>query len=137
MHSQGPPLTKTFLAYLRVEKGLSENTISSYATDLTRLTHFAYQTELPIQNLNVSDLRKFIARLSLSGLSPATVRRIASVVRGFYQFLALDGYIENPPTDELDTPPPVSYLPTFLNRTEIRQLLDAPDAKTHEGIAEE
>jgi integrase/recombinase XerD len=134
LHSQGPPLTKQFLRYLRIEKGLSENTISSYTTDLARLTHFAYQAKRPIENLKVSDLRKFIAELSRGGLSPATVRRIASAVRGFYLFLALDGYIDDPPTDDLDTPPPVSYLPTFLNETEVRQLLDAPDANTNEGI---
>ena len=134
MHSQGPPLTKTFLGYLRIEKGLSENTISSYTTDLARLTHFAYQAKRPIENLKVSDLRKFIAELSRGGLSPATVRRIASAVRGFYLFLALDGYIDDPPTDDLDTPPPISYLPTFLNEIEVRQLLDAPDANTNEGI---
>jgi integrase/recombinase XerD len=134
MHSKGPPLSKIFLAYLRVERSLSENTISSYAADLARLTHFAYQAKKPIETLTVSDLRKFIANLSRNGLSPATVRRIASAVRSFYQFLALDGYIENPPTDDLDTPPPVSYLPTFLNETEVRQLLDAPDPNTNEGI---
>lgn len=137
MHSQGPPLTKTFLSYLRVEKGLSENTISSYAKDLARLTHFAYQVKTPIENLRVSDLRKFIADLSRSGLSPATVRRIASAVRGFYLFLTLDGYIDDPPTDDLDTPPPVSYLPIFLNETEVRLLLDAPDPNTNEGIRDQ
>jgi len=134
MNSKGPPLTKIFLAYLTVEKALAENTISSYATDLARLTHFAYQSKKPIETLTVSDLRKFIADLSRNGLSPATVRRIASAVRSFYQFLALDGYIENPPTDDLDTPPPVSYLPTFLDETEVRRLLDAPDPGTDEGI---
>jgi integrase/recombinase XerD len=122
------------LAYLRVEKGLSENTISSYATDLARLTHFAYQAKRPIETIKVTDLRKFIAELSRTGLSPATVRRIASAVRSFYLFLALDGYIDDPPTDDLDTPPPVSYLPTFLNEAEVQQLLSAPDATTNEGI---
>jgi integrase/recombinase XerD len=107
MHSQGPPLSKIFLAYLHVERSLSDNTIRSYATDLARLTHFAYQAKKPIETLSVSDLRKFIADLSRNCLSPATVRRIASAVRSFYQFLALDGYVESPPTDDLDTPPPV------------------------------
>ena len=134
MRTKGPPLTKTFLGYLRIEKGLSENTISSYATDLVRLTHFAYQAKRPIESLKVADLRIFIGELSRDGLSPATVRRIASALRGFYLFLTLDGYIDDPPTDDLDTPPPVSYLPTFLNETEVHQLLTTPDPNTNEGI---
>jgi len=134
LHAQGPPLTKVFLSYLRFEKALSENTISSYATDLARLTHFAYQAQRPIESLKAADLRKFIAELSREGLSPATIRRIASAVRSFYLFLALDGYIDDTPTDDLDTPPPVTYLPTFLNEAEVHQLLIAPDPNTNDGI---
>ncbi len=134
MRAQGPPLTKQFLGYLRIEKGLSENTIKNYAKDLARLTHYAYQAQQPIQNLRPRDLRTFIAQLSRHGLSPATVRRIASAIRGFYLFLAIDGYIDNIPTEDLDTPPPVSYLPTFLTELEIQKLLSAPDLSTKQGI---
>jgi integrase/recombinase XerD len=82
MRAQGPPLTKQFLGYLRIEKGLSENTIKNYAKDFARLTHYAYQAGQQIQDLRPSDLRTFIAQLSRAHLSPATVRRIASAVRG-------------------------------------------------------
>jgi len=121
------PLTKQFLRYLEIEKGLSTNTVSNYGKDLTRLTHYAYLASKPIQALHARDLRHFIAQLSRDGLAPATVRRIASAVRGFYYFLALDGHIEHLPTDDLDTPPPVSYLPRFLTEREVQQLLATPD----------
>jgi integrase/recombinase XerD len=134
MHRNGPPLTKIFLNYLRIEKGLSENTIRSYATDLIRLTDFAYQSKRPIQSLKAPDLRTFIADLPRKGLAPATVRRIASATRNFYLFLALDRYIKDLPTNDLDTPSPVPYLPTFLNETEIEQLLTTPDENTSDGI---
>src|SRR5712664_837566 len=134
MRTQGPPLTKQFLHYLRIEKGLSENTIKNYAKDLARLTHYAYQVGQQIQDLRPRDLRAFIAQLSRAHLSPATVRRVASAVRGFYLFLAIDGYIDNIPTEDLDTPPPVSYLPTFLTELETQKLLSAPDLSTKEGI---
>jgi len=134
MRAQGPPLTKQFLRYLRIEKGLSENTIMNYAKDLARLTHYAYQAGQQIQDLRPRDLRTFTAQLSRAHLSPATVRRIASAVRGFYLFLAIDGYIDNIPTEDLDTPPPVSYLPTFLTELETQKLLSAPDLSTKEGI---
>jgi integrase/recombinase XerD len=133
-HKGRPPLTKHFLRYLAVEKGLSDNTISNYRNDLARLTHYAYQLRTPIEALQASDLRIFIAQLSRAGLAAATARRIASAVRGFYDFLALDGHIDNLPTDDLDTPPPTSYLPRFLTELEVTQLLATPDLTTIYGI---
>ena len=135
MHCKGrPPLTKEFLRYLTIEKGLSENTISNYGKDLARLTHYAYQLGTPIQALNARDVRHFIAQLSRTGLAPATVRRIASSLRGFYDFLALDGHIDKLPTDDLDTPPPTSNLPRFLTEAEVQELLATPDLTTTCGI---
>lgn len=131
-----PPLTKEFLRYLTIEKGLSDNTISNYGKDLTRLTHYAYQLSTPIQALHARQLRNFIAQLSRDGLAPATVRRIASAVRGFYDFLALDGHIDSLPTDDLDTPPPTSYLPRFLTEREVQQLLATPDSSRDRALLE-
>ena len=125
-----PPLTKQFLRYLKIERQLSDNTLTNYAKDLARLTNFAYHAAQPIQNLTARDLRNFIAQLSRDGLAPATVRRIASAVRGFYSFLALDGHIDDTPADDLDTPPPVTYLPRFLTLAEVQRLLSAPDPTT-------
>ena len=135
MHLKGqPPLTKTFLRYLTIEKGLSDNTVFNYAKDLARLTNYAYQLNTSVQALHARDVRHFIAQLSRDGLAPATVRRIASSVRGFYDFLALDGHIYKLPTDDLDTPPPASYLPRFLTEPEVQQLLAAPNLTTTCGI---
>lgn len=133
-HKGQPPLTKQFLRYLAVEKGLSDNSISNYRRDLARLTHYAYQLGTPVETLDASDLRIFIAQLSRAGLAAATVRRIASAVRGFYDFLALDAHIDNLPTDDLDTPPPTSYLPRFLTELEVKTLLATPDLTTLHGI---
>lgn len=135
MHRKGrPPLTKEFLRYLIIEKGLSENTVFNYRKDLARLTHYAYQLNTSVQALHARDVRHFIAQVSRDGLAPATVRRIASSVRGFYDFLALDGHIDKLPTDDLDTPPPTSYLPTFLTELEVQQLLATPDLTNSHGI---
>jgi integrase/recombinase XerD len=134
MPHKGPPLTKLFLRYLTIEKGLSPNTIANYANDLARLTHFAYQAQKPVEQLRARDLRQFIAQLNHERLSPATIRRVASTLRGFYAFLLLDDYIDNPPTDDLNTPPPVSYLPRYLTETQIQALLAIPDVTSAEGL---
>lgn len=127
---KGPPLTQRFLRYLTVEKGLTTNTTTNYANDLARLTNFAYHAHKPIEHLQPGDLRYFIAQLSNAGLSTSTIRRIASTVRGFYAFLALDDYIDTLPTDDLNTPPPRAYLPTYLNKAEVQLLFAAPSLPT-------
>lgn len=135
MLRKGPPLTKRFLNYLSIEKGLSENTVTNYAKDLARLTQFAYTAKTSVDTLTAPDLRLFLAELTRDcGLSPASVRRVASTVRGFYAFLLLDDYIDIAPTDDLQTPPPVSYLPIVLTESEIQKLLATPDLATTEGI---
>lgn len=131
---KGPPLTTRFLRYLTVEKGLTTNTTTNYANDLARLTNFAYHSHTPIEHLKPHDLRQFIAQLSQAGLSKSTIRRIASTVRGFYAFLALDDYINTPPTDDLNTPAPPSYLPRYLNQAEIQLLFAAPALANTEGV---
>lgn len=127
------PLTKLFLRYLRIEKGLSENTIYNYGKDLRRLTHFAYQSARPIHHLRATDIREFIAQLTLHGLSASTVRRIAGTIRSFYAFLVLDDYIDHSPTDILETPPPPTHLPTVLSETQVQRLLSTPDLTTDTG----
>src|ERR1044072_9969593 len=123
---KGPPLTKRFLRYLTIEKGLTTNTTTNYANDLARLTNFAYHAHKPIEQLQPDDLRYFIAQLSKAGLSTSTIRRIASTVRGFYAFLALDDYIDTLPTDDLNTPPPIAYLPRYLTEGELQSLFAMP-----------
>jgi integrase/recombinase XerD len=131
--SKGMPLTKLFLRYLRIEKGLSENTIYNYGTDLRRLTHFAYQSARPIHQLRPTDIREFISQLTLNGFSASTVRRIASTIRSFFAFLVLDDYIDSSPTDLLETPPPPTHLPTVLSETQVQRLLSTPDLTTNIG----
>ena len=130
---KGIPLTKLFLRYLRIEKGLSENTIYNYGKDLRRLTDFAYQSARPIHRLRAIDIQEFISQLTLHGLSASTVRRIASTIRSFHAFLVLDDYIDSSPTDILETPPPPTHLPTVLSETEVHRLLSTPDLTTDTG----
>jgi integrase/recombinase XerD len=130
---KGIPLTKLFLRYLRIEKGLSENTIYNYGKDLKRLTHFAYQSARPIHQLRAADIQEFISQLTLNGISAATVRRIAGAIRSFYAFLVLDDYIDSSPTDILKTPPPPTHLPRVLSETEVQRLLNTPNITCNTG----
>jgi integrase/recombinase XerD len=127
-------LTKEFLTYIQVEKGLARNTLESYAADLARLNEWATKTGKPIQDLTRQDLRKWIAQLSREGLAPSSVARAVSAARGLFRFLMLDGHIKIHPAADLDTPQKFAYLPRFLTEEEINRLFSAPDILTEEGI---
>jgi len=127
-------LIKEFLSYVQVEKGLSRNTLQSYARDLARLEQWAHKSATAVQNLSRQDLRHWIADLSREGLAPSSVARAVSAARGFFRFLMLDGHIKRHPTEELDTPQRFAYLPQFLTEEEIDKLFAAPDISTEEGI---
>ena len=127
-------LTGEFLSYLRVERGLAKNSIESYERDLARLKSWADSENLETVELTRKDLRGFVADLSREGLSPTSVSRITSGVRGFYKFLMIDGHLSKNPAEDLDTPQKGFYLPKFLNQTEIEQLLSAPDVSQEIGL---
>src|SRR6185503_11578603 len=123
-------LVKEFLNYVQVEKGLSHNTLESYARDLNRLDRWSNRSGKALPELTRSDLRKWIAQLSKDGLAPSSVARAVSAARGLFRFLMLDGHIKSHPTDDLDTPQRFAYLPQFLTEDEINRLLVAPDVST-------
>lgn len=125
-------LVREYLSYLHVEKGLAKNSIESYARDLGRLAPLVESTS--VLDLTPRQLRTFIADLSREGLSPTSVARIVSAVRGFYKFLMIDGHIEKNPAEDLVTPQKTFYLPKFLNQAEIELLFAVPDTSTELGL---
>ncbi len=127
-------LTREFLSYLQVERGLAKNSLSSYKRDMAKLKKYAEDEGLDIVHLSRTDLRGFIADLSRSGLSPSSIGRIISAVRGFYKFLLLDGHIKKHPAEDLDTPTKGFYLPRFMTEDEVEALLSQPDVTEEIGL---
>ncbi|HEV8368381.1 MAG TPA: site-specific integrase, partial [Pyrinomonadaceae bacterium] len=95
-------LTKEFITFIQVEKGLARLTLESYTRDLARLNAWALKHGKAISDLTRADLRKWIASLSRDGLAPTSVARAVSAARGFYKFLMLDGHITHHPAEDLD-----------------------------------
>ncbi|MDQ3635491.1 MAG: site-specific tyrosine recombinase XerD [Acidobacteriota bacterium] len=127
-------LTREFLSYLQVERGLAKNSLASYKRDLAKLKKFAEDEGLDVVHLSRKDLRGFIASLTKSGLAASSVGRIISAVRGFYKFLLLDGHIKKHPAEDLDTPQKGFYLPKFMNEDEVESLLAQPDVSQEIGL---
>lgn len=119
--------------YLKLEKSLSDNTIDAYLTDLDKL--FAYLTIEDINPLDctLSDLEGFAAGLRDIGIHARSQARILSGVRSFFHFLILENYIENDPSELLESPKIGLYLPQVLTIKEIDSIIDSIDRSTKEG----
>ncbi len=127
-------ILREYLTYLRVEKGLANNTIDSYDKDLGRLASWADRNSVKLLTIDRPDLREWLIDLAVEKLSENSRRRIISAVRGFYKFLMFEGHITNNPADDLIAPQKGVYLPRFLNQAEVEMLLSAPDTSSEMGL---
>ncbi|MFY9574819.1 MAG: site-specific tyrosine recombinase XerD [Blastocatellia bacterium] len=123
-----------FLNYLRVERGLSENTLSAYRNDLAKLSRFAESVQKDLPSLRADDLAVFVGALHKQGLHPKTIARTLVAVRGFYRFLIQDRYLQYDPSSNLEAPKSWQSLPKFLDPEEVDRLLKAPDTSTYLGV---
>jgi integrase/recombinase XerD len=125
---------RLFLEYLAVEKGLSANTVQSYARDIRKLAASLKAGKVPLERVSEETLVRFIHGESQSGLSARSLARLISALRSFFRFLVLSGLIKKDPTSLLTTPSTWLALPKFLTVAETEALLQAPDAKKPHGL---
>lgn len=122
-----------FANYLRIEKGLSPNTIQSYSSDLAKLLKFAASQGSEITMLTREDLLGWTRALLRGGLAARSAARAINAARGFYRYLLGDGLIKSDPTENIETPRSLKPLPRFLTKGEVERLLAAPDGTTPRG----
>jgi integrase/recombinase XerD len=125
---------REYLSYLQVEKGLAKNSVESYARDLAKLETWATKNRFDLLRLTRQDLREWLIDLAGENLSENSKRRMISALRGFYKFLQFDGHITKNPAENLDAPQKGSYLPNFLNQTDVESLLAVPDVVNEIGL---
>lgn len=126
---------QNYLHYLKVERGLSENSIISYERDLNR--HNAYVVQQSITDLNEIDrlfILAFLKELTDEGKSSTTIARMVSSLRKFYQFLRQEQWIDQDPMQHIDTPKRRQSLPKTLTIAEVEQVLSMPDTSKKLGI---
>ncbi|HUF03751.1 MAG TPA: site-specific tyrosine recombinase XerD [Aridibacter sp.] len=127
-------LIREFLSYLAAERGLSKNTLAAYGRDLAKLKDFADAEGLGLEELSRSEIRDFVASLSVEGLSVNSINRVISAVRGFYKFLQIDGFLDKNPSDDIVTLNKGFYLPNFLSEDDVDRLLAVPDTTQETGL---
>lgn len=128
-------LVREFLTYLRIERGLSANTIEAYRRDLERVAAWAQaEHQKDLLSLSREDIREFLRWMNEQGLEAKSVARCIVTLRNFFKFLILDGVLKSDPTINLETPRSWQTLPRFLTIEEVNLLLEQPDVTRDIGV---
>ena len=124
-----------FLDHLALERGLADNTIAAYGTDLAKFAEFAVDSGFPdihdITALVISD--HLVARLD-GGISTRTLARNIVSIRRLFHFLHAEGHLSANPAETIDVPSAPRKLPRVLTEDEVDRLIQCPSASTAEGI---
>mgnify|MGYP004532196869 CR=1 FL=1 len=114
-----------YLDYLAVERGSSLNTVAAYRRDLTRyLDWLAAEKIVEPADVTRSDVERHLGALAEVGLSPASLERAASAIKGFHRFMVLEGVCDELPTADMPLPAKPSRLPDVLSREQAAALRD-------------
>lgn len=131
MNKQSP--FEQYKRYLLLERGLSANTIDAYMRDLSKLISFMEDHNLSLNQIDYDKLQILLDELNKQGIKPRSIARIISGLKSFFKFLVLDGYLEDNPTQLLESPKVGLKLPSVLSVEEIDKLLGVIDVSTSEG----
>lgn len=126
---------KGFQAYLKLEKGLSDNSVEAYSRDINKLQQYA---DVQINKLNpeavtLADLRLFINWVNELGMIPSSQARILSGIKSFYKYLLVEDMIKNDPAELLESPKKQRKLPDTLSYDDINRLISAIDLSKPDG----
>ncbi|MEC4115125.1 site-specific tyrosine recombinase XerD [Myroides pelagicus] len=125
---------QSFVNYLRLERGLSANSIESYSRDVDKfLTYLAgYDTAYRLEDIDEEVVQSFVYQLS-DLVAPTTQARILSGLKNFFNYFILEGYIERSPVELIQSPKTGRKLPDVLSLEEIDLLIACIDQSTDEG----
>jgi integrase/recombinase XerD len=123
-----------YLDHLRVERGLSANTLAAYASDLARFTELLEKRGHQLDTADGVAVTEVLVALSAAGLSARSQARFLSTLRGLYRYLLQEGVMQVNPLALIEAPRLGRKLPSLLSRDEVLRLLAAPDVATPRGV---
>ena len=129
----GKDMIRGYVRYLKLQRGMSGNTLDAYQRDLQKLLDYLGREGKDVLEVTLEDLQHFAAGLHDIGIHPRSQCRILSGIRSFYHFLLLDGYRDDDPTELLESPQIGEHLPEVLSTAEVDQLEASIDLSKWEG----
>ena len=124
---------KDFVSFLKIEKGLADNSIFAYQNDVSKLRDFSEARNILPQDIQYANLKEFIAELYDLGLSARSQARIISGAKQFFMFMLIEDIIKDDPSELLEMPKLGRKLPEVLTIEEIDRLMAAVDLSKNEG----
>lgn len=119
-----------YLSFLRIERGLSNSTLDSYAQDLNLYRDFLDKLDLTFSTVSSTDIINFLKEEKEKGKRSKTLARLQSTLRNFHQYLINDGKTDKNPAALLSSIKIEQSLPDSLTIEEMEQLLDTPEPTT-------
>lgn len=129
-----PAAISMFLTHVRVEKGLSANTISAYKRDLVKFEEFTKKKKIQLEKISRDDVVDFLASLYRQKLESRTVARHQVTLRNFFRFALMQELVKEDPSLNLESPKIRKSLPGYLRLEDMERLLAQPDEKTPLGL---
>ena len=128
------PFLKSYQSYLRIERGLSKNTIDNYSFDIERLMFFLDQNNIEVSPIKITEetLQQFIYSVSKEVI-PRSQARIISGLKSFFSYLIFEDYRLDNPLELIDSPKMGRKLPDTLSLSDIDKLIAAIDLSSNEG----
>ncbi|HML94234.1 MAG TPA: site-specific tyrosine recombinase XerD [Thermodesulfobacteriota bacterium] len=128
-------LLDSFLSYLVVEKGLSENTLESYGRDLKKFLLFINSRGITsAREIKYGDILDFMTRSREEGLNATTIVRSMVSVKQFFKYLLSEKVLSEDPTAHIKTPKMKKAIPGVISLDDVESILGAPDESTPEGL---
>jgi len=118
---------RSFLNYLLVDKGLSNNTVKAYEADISSFFQWLDNEDLKYKNLQEDHINQYISFLFQRKMRSSSVNRKISSIKSFYIFLVKRNFLKNSPLNDLVTPNQEKYLPESMSEAEVDKLLNSPD----------
>ena len=125
-----PPIVRAFLLHLASERGLADNTLHAYRRDLADTEHFLSPRGQTLATADADAFSHYLQTLTRRGKSTKTVTRRLAAIRAFLRFLAAQGHDIDSILHQLQRPKPEQDLPKILNRSQVNQLIAAPNPKS-------
>lgn len=118
-----PLYEEQYLAYLRLEQGLTENSVEAYVNDARKLTTWMNDQHISYDVLCYENLQNFLASLHDLGIQARSIARIVSGIRRYCQWLVLEDYLSSDPSELLETPRLDKTLPQVLSTEQIDDII--------------
>ena len=127
---------RSFLDYLKIEKGLAPLTVAAYRTDIEQFAEFLAKRKGNLLNTRRNDVREFVQQLFANAVDGRSVGRKLSALRHLYRYLLLDKLIEHDPALNIDSPKQWKVLPKALARDEMEAMLKVVPAASDNRLSQ-